>query len=61
MSNIEKFLMKFYRYFHDFEKFALETPIENQVRSPKKDQKIHRYVQNVSKKKDKMILQYFPE
>jgi len=38
-SNIKKFFIKFYRYFHAFEKFALEAPIENKVRRPKKDPK----------------------
>jgi len=56
---IKKFFMKFYRYFHGFEKFALKAPIENKVRRPKKDPKINRYVQNVSKT-DKMVLHYFP-
>jgi len=41
---IKKFFMKFYRYFHGFEKFALKAPIENKVRRPKKDPKINRYV-----------------
>jgi len=61
MNNIKKFLMKFSRYCHAFEKFAHEAPIENKVRRPKKDQKILRYVQNVSKKTDKMIVHYFLE
>ena len=58
MSNIEKFLM---RYCHAFEKFAYEAPIENKVRRPKKDPKILRYVQNVSQKTDKIILNFFLE